>query len=166
MPFSLHASGTSDFRRSRRSISESDIFEDESRMRSLVRRVVGTDVRGSMTGSAVRQTMNEYGRIQSMSLLRDSVTLLMAEAGSGSWISLSASTAGYITTSTAFRQIAIDGGEADAVIMDIITTLIGGEMNYWGVLLEIAQTISEFSSHAGSGSGTAGRLMLLIQVHR
>jgi len=165
MPFQIHAFGVNQpaFIYTRTSVSEGDIFGASDFAASRVSNIVGVRPSRSITEGATRVVTGVYGRLAAAALLEDSLTGLMANVRTGSWLVLATRHTHYAMLDEA-RHLRLGlgaTGDAHQKVNKIAMALADVNMNYWGIVLEIAQVVA---AYGGATGGRPRQKMLQIQV--
>lgn len=165
MPFQIHAFGVGSpaFLYTRTSLSEGDIFGASEFAAARAGNIVGARPRGSMSGGATRVVNDVEGRLQSASLLEAGLAGLMMNVRPGSWLVLAARHSHYVTLDEArYLRMGLGGtGDAHQKVNKIAMALAAVDMNYWGIVLEIAQAVAAYRDVS---CGPMRQKMLHIQV--
>lgn len=165
MTFRIHASGVGSpaFLYTRTSLSEGDLFGASEFAAARASNIVGARPRGSLTNGVTRVATGAYGRLAAAALLEDSLTGLMTNVRPGSWLVLAARHSHYVTLDEAryLRMGLGRTGEAHQKVNKIAMALTDVDMNYWGIVLEIAQAVAAYRDVT---SGPMVQKMIHIQV--
>ncbi len=173
MPFRIFAAGTGNFHFSRTNLDFGDVYDTASamsQMQDLATGGVGGWAQGrgtdQVTPNPQQSALDAMGRIIGTHLLRDSVTLMVAQMGSVEVSVYARQTRTLWVDNTQFARVFLatdDDVPAGTFFRRVNPVLTETEMNTFGVLAAMAHAITQFTI---DGRASNGVTMLNIQLFR
>lgn len=152
MGFSIHVAGSGGFRHARSNVPYGDEWELSWIETQLLARV-GVSARPSLTGNSVRHAMAAMSRITQVRLLVSTIEFLMVNHGDGSLNVAVRHSHTLWPTTGGYRSISISGDSAAPVAGDLCRFLDAMDMNKWGPVIEILDSLNRFNTAYEGRSG-------------